>query len=69
MSLCHFSRSFILSTMGFTCVAFVAGALAWWGPKLLHLGMAASGNGGDQDRLVSLGKQHLPFRYYSIPNG
>ncbi|XP_065160347.1 protein spinster isoform X2 [Atheta coriaria] len=43
------NRSFILSTMGFTCVAFVAGALAWWGPKLLHLGMAASGNGGDQD--------------------
>jgi MFS transporter, Spinster family, sphingosine-1-phosphate transporter len=31
--------SFMLSTGGFTCVAFVAGALAWWGPKFIHLGI------------------------------
>lgn len=31
--------SFMLSTIGFTCVAFVTGALAWWGPKFMHLGM------------------------------
>lgn len=33
------NRSFMLSTFGFTCVAFVAGALAWWGPSFIHLGM------------------------------
>uniref|UniRef100_A0A182MBY2 Major facilitator superfamily (MFS) profile domain-containing protein n=1 Tax=Anopheles culicifacies TaxID=139723 RepID=A0A182MBY2_9DIPT len=31
--------SFMLSTAGFTCVAFVTGALAWWGPKFIHLGL------------------------------
>lgn len=33
------NRSFMLSTAGFTCVAFVAGALAWWGPKFIHSGL------------------------------
>uniref|UniRef100_A0A182ULB0 Major facilitator superfamily (MFS) profile domain-containing protein n=1 Tax=Anopheles melas TaxID=34690 RepID=A0A182ULB0_9DIPT len=33
------NRSFMLSTAGFTCVAFVTGALAWWGPKFIHLGL------------------------------
>ena len=30
------NRSFILSTLGFTCVAFCTGALSWWGPKFLE---------------------------------
>ncbi|XP_014478043.1 PREDICTED: protein spinster isoform X1 [Dinoponera quadriceps] len=30
--------SFMLSTAGFTCVAFVTGALAWWAPLYLQLG-------------------------------
>ncbi|SPP73967.1 protein spinster [Drosophila guanche] len=39
------NRSFMLSTAGFTCVAFVAGALAWWGPSFIFLGMKMqSGN-------------------------
>lgn len=33
--------SFMLSTFGFTCVAFVAGALAWWGPKFIYLGLVS----------------------------
>lgn len=33
------NRSFMLSTAGFTCVAFVAGALAWFGPKFMYLGL------------------------------
>lgn len=33
------NASFMLSTAGFTCVAFVAGALAWWGPKFIYLGI------------------------------
>lgn len=32
------NKSFMLSTAGFTCVAFVAGALAWWAPKFIYLG-------------------------------
>ncbi|CAL7947511.1 unnamed protein product [Xylocopa violacea] len=34
------NRSFMLSTAGFTCVAFVTGALAWWAPTFLQLGFA-----------------------------
>ncbi|CAH1184670.1 unnamed protein product [Phyllotreta striolata] len=33
------NRSFMLSTAGFTCVAFVAGALAWWGPSFIEKGI------------------------------
>lgn len=32
------NTTFMLSTAGFTCVAFVAGALAWWGPTYIFLG-------------------------------
>lgn len=32
------NSSFMLSTAGFTCVAFVTGALAWWAPTYLELG-------------------------------
>lgn len=28
----------MLSTAGFTCVAFVTGALAWWAPTYLQYG-------------------------------
>lgn len=33
------SRSFMLSTAGFTCVAFVTGSLAWWGPNIMWQGL------------------------------
>ncbi|XP_018319052.1 protein spinster isoform X2 [Agrilus planipennis] len=39
--------SFLYSTAGFTCVAFVAGALAWWGPKFIFLGIKLQTSGGD----------------------
>lgn len=50
------SRSFMLSTAGFTCVAFVAGALAWWAPTFLQLGFALHPNGHnvDPDECVSI---------------
>lgn len=35
----YISRSFMLSTAGFTCVAFVTGALAWWGPQIMFYGL------------------------------
>ena len=34
-----FSKSFVMSTAACTAVAFVAGALAWWGPKFIALGL------------------------------
>lgn len=33
------NKSFMLSTGGFTCVAFVAGALAFWAPKFIYCGL------------------------------
>ncbi|KAG0698160.1 Protein spinster [Chionoecetes opilio] len=33
------NKSFILSTLAFTCVTFVAGALAFWGPLFTKLGV------------------------------
>ncbi|XP_050531599.1 protein spinster isoform X2 [Daktulosphaira vitifoliae] len=33
------NKSFMLSTAGFTCVAFVTGSLAWWGPKIMYYGL------------------------------
>lgn len=44
-----FSPSFTLSTAGFTCVTFVAGALAWWAPTYLQLGFQLHPNGMDVD--------------------
>lgn len=38
-----FSPTFMLSTLGFTCVCFVAGALAWWGPHFIKLGLKVQG--------------------------
>lgn len=48
------NKSFMLSTAGFTCVAFVAGALAWWGPKFIYLGLKLQQNGNQfEQREVS----------------
>ena len=38
MKIC--SKSFVMSSIAATAVAFVAGALAWWGPKFIALGLA-----------------------------
>jgi len=39
------NKSFCLSTVAFTCVAFCVGALMWWGPKFAFYGAkAAAGN-------------------------
>ncbi|XP_034188223.1 lysolipid transporter protein spinster isoform X2 [Osmia lignaria lignaria] len=41
--------SFMFSTAGFTCVAFVAGALAWWAPTFLQLGFKLHPNAHNVD--------------------
>lgn len=40
------NKSFILSTLGFTCVTFVAGALAWWGPIFITYGLTIQEGAG-----------------------
>lgn len=35
---CNCRPSFVLVILGFTSVAFVAGALSWWAPIYLNLG-------------------------------
>jgi len=34
------NRSFVASTLAFTCVTYVAGALSWWGPSFVEQGIA-----------------------------
>ncbi|CAH1963052.1 unnamed protein product [Acanthoscelides obtectus] len=43
------NRSFMFSTAGFTCVAFVAGALAWWGPTFIEMGIMLQAGGQTVD--------------------
>lgn len=59
------SRSFVLSSLGFTAVAFVTGSLALWAPAFLYRSRLAAGNlppcpsgkvcHGDSDRWVNTG--------------
>ena len=39
-----FSKSFVFSTLGFTCVAFVAGALSLWAPSFMYNSMLVQAN-------------------------
>uniref|UniRef100_A0A1Y1LFH6 Major facilitator superfamily (MFS) profile domain-containing protein n=1 Tax=Photinus pyralis TaxID=7054 RepID=A0A1Y1LFH6_PHOPY len=57
--------SFMLSTLGFTCVAFIAGALAWWGPKFIYLGIKLQP--GNED--VQLSDLSFPFGGITILAG
>lgn len=45
-----FSRSFVLSSLGFTAVAFVTGALALWAPAFLQRARLAAGAPPADDR-------------------
>ncbi|XP_019880844.2 protein spinster isoform X3 [Aethina tumida] len=50
------NKSFMLSTAGFTCVSFVAGALAWWGPLFIDKGIALQGSSsGSNDNSLIFG--------------
>ncbi|CAH1963056.1 unnamed protein product [Acanthoscelides obtectus] len=55
------NRSFMFSTAGFTCVAFVAGALAWWGPTFIEMGimLQAGGQTVDSDRNAFYGLKKM----------
>jgi len=60
----------MLSTLGFTCVAFVTGALAFWGPIFITSGLRTF-----TDRKVEMGKwvwissANLTFTFCKIQTG
>ncbi|EFA09102.2 protein spinster isoform X4 [Tribolium castaneum] len=51
------NKSFMISTAGFTCVTFVAGALAWWGPKFIEMGLSL------QPHASSLDSQSVSYKF------
>ena len=50
--------SFVLLTIGFTCVTFCAGALSWWGPKFLKEAIEA-GNYSNEE--TPMDAHNIPF--------
>ncbi|XP_063624017.1 protein spinster isoform X1 [Cydia splendana] len=57
--------SFMLSTLAFTCVAFVTGALAWWGPQFIFLGLTLQPNMQD----ITLERVSLIFGGITMTSG
>lgn len=49
------NSSFVLSTLAFTCVAFCAGSLSWWGPKYIEAAVGATTGGKDDPIMQSHG--------------
>ena len=45
----RYSKSFMFSSAGFTCVAFVAGALSLWAPKFMDCSIRVQGNFEPED--------------------
>ncbi|KAK7065531.1 Protein spinster 3 [Halocaridina rubra] len=41
------NKAFVLDTLGFSCVAFVLGALAWWSPLFISLGVKVQADTGN----------------------
>merc|ERR1712112_168644 len=45
------NKSFVFSTLAFTCVTFCTGALSWWGPKFIEDGLQTM---NEADRKVEI---------------
>jgi len=56
--------SFVFSTLGFTCVSFCTGALAWWGPKYIEDAIYSM-ELSDEERPVSVGRL-VSFHYLNF---
>uniref|UniRef100_A0A1A9ZRF4 Major facilitator superfamily (MFS) profile domain-containing protein n=1 Tax=Glossina pallidipes TaxID=7398 RepID=A0A1A9ZRF4_GLOPL len=54
------NRSFVFSTMAFTCVAFVTGALAWWSPTFIYQGLKL------QPQNEDIGLNDVSFRFGAV---
>lgn len=61
--------SFMFSTLGFTCVAFVAGALAWFGPHYLELGVRLQAQEGLTTTSAAMDDISLKFGVIAMLSG
>ena len=62
------SKSFMLSTLGFTCVAFVAGALALWAPKYMSKSLMVNQVHSNDNSWVTLAASHHTHTTISWPS-
>jgi len=60
------NKSFVFSTLAFTCVTFVTGALSWWGPKFIEDGLQTLNEG---DRGVEIKQVSFIFGVVMMMSG
>lgn len=60
------NKSFVLSTLAFTCVTFCTGALSWWGPKYIEKGMETM---AEHDRPFDIKNVALFFGVVTMMSG
>jgi len=60
------NKSFVFSTLAFTCVTFVTGALSWWGPKFIEDGLQTLNEG---DRGIEIKQVSFIFGVVMMMSG
>ena len=60
------NKSFVFSTLAFTCVTFVTGALSWWGPKFIEDGLQTM---KEDDRGVEISQVSFIFGVVMMMSG
>jgi MFS family permease len=61
------NKSFIFSTISFTCVAFCTGALSWWGPKYIEAAVQSAPAGSTG--VVTIDNVALIFGFVTMLSG
>lgn len=62
------NRSFVLSTLAFTCVTFCTGALSWWGPKYVENGILSLSL-NEEKQMMSVGSVAFIFGFVTMLSG
>jgi len=60
------NKSFVFSTLAFTCVTFCTGALSWWGPDFIKSGLKTM---KEEDRGIAEEKVELIFGVVTMMSG
>jgi len=60
------NKSFVFSTLAFTCVTFCTGALSWWGPDFIKSGLKTM---KEEDRGIDEDKVELVFGVVTMMSG
>ena len=60
------NKSFVFSTLAFTCVTFCTGALSWWGPDFIKNGLKTM---AEEDRGIPEDKVELVFGVVTMLSG